>query len=65
MHFAGEGKRKVQVGYVVEAPIWKTSYRLVLSDTEAPFLQGWALVENTTDEDWQGVRLSLISGRPI
>jgi len=30
LHFAGDGKRKVQVGYVVEAPIWKTSYRLVL-----------------------------------
>src|SRR5262245_64794390 len=31
LHFAGEGKRKVQVGYVIEAPIWKTSYRLVLA----------------------------------
>src|SRR5437667_412172 len=30
LHFAGDGKRKVQVGYVLEAPIWKTSYRLVL-----------------------------------
>ena len=29
LHFAGDGKRKVQVGYVIEAPIWKTSYRLV------------------------------------
>ena len=37
----------------------------MLSDTEQPFLQGWAIVENTMDEDWQGVRLSLISGRPI
>src|SRR5262245_26742511 len=30
LHFAGDGKRKVQVGYVIEAPIWKTSYRLML-----------------------------------
>src|SRR5262249_50683982 len=43
LHFAGEGKRKVQVGYVIEAPIWKTSYRLVLSDKDKPYLQGWAL----------------------
>ena len=67
LHFAGDGKRKVQVGYVIEAPIWKTSYRLVL-DPEgkaAPYLQGWAVVENTTDEDWDGVRMALISGRPI
>src|SRR5262249_53272574 len=65
LDFSGEGSRRVRVGYIMEAPVWKTSYRLVLSDTEAPFLQGWALVENTTDEDWQNVRLSLIAGRPI
>src|SRR5215831_17444459 len=63
--FDGEGRRRVRVAYIMETPVWKTSYRLVLSDTEAPFLQGWALVENTSDEDWQDVRLSLISGRPI
>ena len=65
LDFSGQGSRRVRVGYIMETPVWKTSYRLVLSDTEAPFLQGWALVENTTDEDWQDVRLSLISGRPI
>jgi hypothetical protein len=65
LHFAGEGKRKVQVGYVIEAPIWKTSYRLVLDEKEKPYLQGWAMVENPTDEDWAGVKMALISGRPI
>jgi hypothetical protein len=65
LHFAGEGKRKVQVGYVIEAPIWKTSYRLVLADKDKPYLQGWAMVENPTDEDWAGVKMALISGRPI
>src|SRR5437016_4087245 len=78
IHFAGEGKRRVKVGYVVENPLWKTSYRLVLEkpkdqkDKEAkeqkepkPYLQGWAVVENTTDEDWNAVRMALISGRPI
>ena len=65
LHFAGEGKRKVQVGYVVEAPIWKTSYRLVMDEKAKPYLQGWAMVENPTDEDWTGVRMALISGRPI
>src|SRR5205085_5150876 len=28
-------------------------------------MQGWAIVENTTDQDWNGVRLSLVSGRPV
>jgi hypothetical protein len=67
LHFAGEGKRKVQVGYVVEAPIWKTSYRLVLdaANKGKPYLQGWAMVENPTDEDWGNVKMALVSGRPI
>ena len=52
LHFAGEGKRKVEVGYVIENPIWKTSYRLVLDKDGKPYLQGWAVVENPTDEDW-------------
>ena len=65
IQFVGEGKRKVQVGYVVENPIWKTSYRLVLDKEGKPFLQGWAIVENPTDEDWNAVSMALISGRPI
>ncbi|MCE9562107.1 MAG: DUF4139 domain-containing protein [Planctomycetes bacterium] len=65
LHFAGDGQRKVQVGYVIEAPIWKTSYRMVLGDKEKPYLQGWAMVENPTDEDWAGVKMALVSGRPI
>src|SRR5215510_9561500 len=66
IQFSGEGKRRVKVGYVVENPIWKTSYRLVLTKPngkddkknakqekgDKPYLQGWAVVENTTDEDW-------------
>lgn len=65
LKFAGEGKRPVRVGYIQQTPIWKTSYRLVLSDKESPLLQGWAIVENTTEEDWNDVRLTLMSGRPI
>ena len=63
--FEGEGKRKVSVAYIAQTPVWKTSYRLVLDEKEGPFLQGWAIVENTSDEDWNQVRLSLVSGRPI
>ena len=65
LHFAGDGKRKVQVGYVIDAPIWKTSYRLLLSEKEKPYLQGWAMLENATDEDWNGVKMACISGRPV
>ncbi|MFN0136632.1 MAG: hypothetical protein ACKVS9_11010 [Phycisphaerae bacterium] len=65
LRFDGQGKRKVRVAYLLEAPIWKTSYRLVMSPEGKPFLQGWATVENATEEDWKDVQLSLVSGRPI
>jgi len=65
LSFSGEGKREVKVGYVVENPIWKTSYRLVMDKTGKPFLQGWAVVDNPTDDDWNQVGMALISGRPV
>jgi hypothetical protein len=63
--FVGKGERRVRVGYVQQSPIWKTSYRLVLADKKQPTLQGWALVENTTEQDWNNVSLTMVSGRPI
>lgn len=61
----GEGKRRLDVSYVVECPVWKTSYRIALAENESSFLQGWALVDNPQDEDWTNVELSLVSGLPI
>jgi hypothetical protein len=63
--FLGKGTRHVRVGYIEETPVWKTTYRLVLSDEKKPFLQGWAIVENTSEADWSNVNLTLVSGRPI
>jgi hypothetical protein len=65
LRFAGQGTRRVLVGYLTEMPLWKMTYRLALSADEPPLLQGWAIVENTTDEDWRNVRLELVSGRPV
>lgn len=65
LQFTGAGKRNVKVGYVVEAPMWKSSYRLAFDKSGKTTLQGWAIVENTTDEDWKDVRLALVSSRPI
>ena len=64
INFAGNGERRLRIGYVVETPVWKTSYRLLLDD-KTPRLQGWAIVENQTESDWNDVSLSLVSGRPI
>lgn len=63
--FDGTGSRQARVAYVTETPVWKTTYRLVLDEEKAPYLQGWAIVENTTEQDWKHVALSLVSGRPI
>jgi len=61
----GNGERRVNLSYAVSAPVWKTSYRVLLRENEAPYLQGWALVDNTGHEDWENVRLSLVAGLPV
>ena len=62
----GEGTRDIALSYVVAAPVWKTSYRLVLpKDGGRAKLQGWAVVENLTGGDWKDVELTLVSGNPV
>jgi hypothetical protein len=64
----GTGKRTVRVAYIVEAPVWKASYRLTLgADPTAArsALQGWATIENLSGQDWKDVELTLVSGRPV
>lgn len=56
--------RSVAAAYMIPMPVWKSSYRLILDD-KAPMLEGWAIVDNTTADDWTGIRLSLVSGRPV
>jgi hypothetical protein len=65
VQFAGDGERRVRIAYVTEAPIWKSTYRLALDKEGQPQLQGWAIVENTSDDDWANVRMALVAGRPI
>ncbi|MFV2068097.1 MAG: hypothetical protein ACC645_14075 [Pirellulales bacterium] len=65
IHFAGRGPRPVRIGYIRATPIWKATYRLVLGDKDQALLQGWAIVENPSDTDWNDLSLTLISGRPI
>jgi hypothetical protein len=60
----GTGERQLFVSYISEVPIWKSTYRLVLPSQGKPFLQGWAIVDNTIGEDWRNVELSLVAGAP-
>ncbi|KAJ5072590.1 hypothetical protein M0811_01605 [Anaeramoeba ignava] len=58
----GEGKREILASYM---PVWKTSYRIIFDKEKKAVIQGWALVDNTTEEDWKDVTLSLVSGLPV
>jgi len=60
----GSASRNLRLSYITPVAIWKSSYRLSL-DAANSRLEGWAIVDNTTDEDWSNVQLSVVSGRPI
>jgi len=57
--------RDIAASYMIPAPVWKSSYRLIFGESGQPTLEGWAIVDNTTGDDWTNVRLALVSGRPI
>ena len=61
----GNGTREMLVSYTIAAPIWKTTYRVVLDSQGKPFFQGWAIVDNVSEEDWTSVSLALVSGSPV
>ena len=67
IRLAGAHEHELVVSYVVNAPMWKPTYRVVLPEKGKgqALLQGWAVVDNTTGEDWRDVSLSLTSGAPI
>jgi len=56
---------KLGLGYISEAPVWRTTYRVVMdAEPGEGELQAWALVHNDTDEDWETVSVELANGRP-
>jgi hypothetical protein len=61
----GTGTRQLTASYMTPAPVWKSSYRLIFGTEAQPMLEGWAIVDNTSGEDWENVKLSVVSGRPI
>ncbi len=63
----GDGERTLSASYVLEAPVWKATYRILLNEEGAkdPLLQGWAVVDNTSDEDWSDIDLALVAGLPV
>jgi hypothetical protein len=51
--------------YVTEAPAWKPSYRVVVGKDDKVMLEGWAIVDNTSGEDWKDVLVGVGSSSAL
>jgi hypothetical protein len=79
LFFEGSKTSEFILTFLQETPAWKMSYRIFLLDDESNkenkkttvndeneiLMQGWGIIENVLDEDWEGVKLTLASGVPI
>lgn len=63
LDLGGASSGMTQLGYLAEMPLWKASYRLV-ADDDGGLLQGWAILENLSGQDWRDVEVTLIAGSP-
>lgn len=61
----GDKPKKLLLTYVTESPSWKPSYRVVIGDNGKVTLMGWAIVDNTSGEDWKNVRLGVGSSSAL
>lgn len=55
----GPAPHKLRLSYVTEAPSWKPTYRAVVRSDGKVDLQAWAIVDNTSGEDWTNVKLGV------
>jgi hypothetical protein len=62
--YPGATPGPIQVAYLQQFPLWKTSYRVDLSASQSR-IQGWAQIDNPTGEAWENVTVSLVSGAPV
>jgi hypothetical protein len=61
----GSAPHDVRLSYVVEAPAWKPTYRAVIGDKGKLTLEGMAIVDNASDEDWDGVKLAVAASAAL
>jgi Domain of unknown function (DUF4139) len=64
----GTGTRTLRIGYVIAASLWKANFRLTLPQdpkADKAHLQGWAVLENMSGQNWNDVELTLLSGNPV
>ncbi len=61
----GPSPHELKLTYVTEAPSWKPSYRVVLGNDGKVSMEGWAVVDNTSGEDWENVKLGVGSSSAL
>lgn len=61
----GDKPKKLLLTYVTESPSWKPSYRVVIGEGGKVTLMGWAIVDNTSGEDWKNVKLGVGSSSAL
>jgi hypothetical protein len=61
----GDSPHDLKLSYVSEAPSWKPSYRMVLGKDGKVSVQAWAIVDNTSGEDWENVQLGVGSSSAL
>lgn len=59
IQLSGKKPHQLKLTYVTESPSWKPSYRITLGDKGKVNVQAWAIVDNTSGEDWKAVKLGV------
>ena len=65
LRLSGEGPHDLLLSYVTEMPAWKPTYRLTVGEGGEVTMQGWAIVDNASAEDWRGVKLAVGSSSAL
>src|ERR1700685_1071591 len=65
LQLPSKDKADVVLTYVTESPSWKPSYRVAVGDKGKVILEGWAIVDNTSGEDWKGVMVGVGSSSAL
>jgi hypothetical protein len=65
LQLPSEATADVVLTYVTESPAWKPSYRVVVGDNRRVMLEGWAIVDNTSGEDWNNVYVGVGSSSAL
>lgn len=65
VRMTGADVHEVLISYIHEVPIWRPAYRAWVDKDKKVQLQGWAIVDNVSGEDWRDVALSLVVGSPL